>query len=178
MPAYLLPGEKPEVAHEFEEIEIVHTPPAGEEKERRPRVLAQGQLERRQSHQVRKDAFPIEKAFTSFIFRAVYQMVHDDGIGYEFLHGLAKRLHEKQEVALLGAGAKGTCLLVLRDKEVRTGSFVRRTGKRFRVRQVPPSPSSFQSGTQAASQIRMNQVPRTSTNRKKRNQIMQGSQSK
>ena len=114
MPAYLLPGEKPEIAHEFEEIEIVHTP-AGEEKERRPRVLRKANLNDVNPIKFGK-TFPIEKAFTSFIFRAVYQMVHDDGIGYEFLHGLAKRLHEKQEVALLGAGAKGNLPLVLRDK--------------------------------------------------------------
>ena len=37
-PAYLIPGENAEIAHEFSEIEIVHTP-EGEEKERRPRVF-------------------------------------------------------------------------------------------------------------------------------------------
>jgi hypothetical protein len=113
-PAYLLPGEKPEIAHEFEEIEIVHTP-SGEEKERRPRVLRKANLNDVNPIKSGK-AFPMEKAFTSFVFRAVYQIVHDDGIGYEFLHGLAKRLHDKKEVALLGAGAKGNLPLILRDK--------------------------------------------------------------
>ena len=59
--------------------------------------------------------FPLKK-HSSFVFRAVYQLVHDDGIGYEFLHGVAKRLHDKKEVALLGAGPKGNAPLILRDK--------------------------------------------------------------
>ena len=113
-PAYLLPGEKPEIAHEFEEIEIVHTP-AGEERERRPRVLRKANLNDVNPVKFGK-AFPMEKAFTSFVFRSVYQIVHDDGIGYEFLHGVAKRLHDKKEVALLGAGPKGNAPLILRDK--------------------------------------------------------------
>ena len=113
-PAYLLPGEKPEIAHEFDEIEIVHTP-SGEEKERRPRVLRKANLNDVNPIKFGK-AFPMEKAFTSFVFRAVYQIVHDDGIGYEFLYGVAKRLHDKNEVALLGAGPKGNAPLILRDK--------------------------------------------------------------
>ncbi|MDC0547792.1 hypothetical protein OAO16_02420 [Opitutales bacterium] len=113
-PAYLIPGEKAEIAHEFSEIEIVHTP-EGDEKERRPRVLRSANLN--DVHPIKfGKTFPIEKAFTSFVFRAVYQLVHDDGIGYEFLHGVAKRLHDKNEVALLGAGPKGNAPLILRDK--------------------------------------------------------------
>ena len=113
-PAYLLPGENVEIAHEFSEIEIVHTP-EGEEKERRPRVLRSSNIN--DVHPIKfGKTFPIEKAFTSFVFRAVYQLVHDDGIGYEFLHGVAKRLHDKKEVALLGAGPKGNAPLILRDK--------------------------------------------------------------
>lgn len=113
-PAYLIPGESGEIAHEFDEIEIVYTP-KGEEKERRPRVLRTSNID--DIHPVKfGKTFPIEKAFASFVFRAVYQLVHDDGIGYEFLHGVAKRLHDKKEVAVLGAGPKGNAPLILRDK--------------------------------------------------------------
>jgi len=113
-PAYLMPGENPEIIHEFTEIEIVYSPD-GEEKERRPRVLRSSNIN--DVHPIKfGKTFPIEKAFTSFVFRAVYQFVHDDGIGYEFLHGVAKRLHENKEVALLGAGPKGNAPLILRDK--------------------------------------------------------------
>ena len=104
----------PEIAHEFSEIEIVHTP-QGEEKERRPRVVRDSNIN--DIHPIKfGKTFPMEKAFTSFVFRAVYQLVHDDGIGYEFLHGVARRLHQKKEVALLGAGPKGNAPLILRDK--------------------------------------------------------------
>lgn len=112
-PAYLLPGENAKIADEFSEIEIVHTP-EGEEKERRPRMLRSSNIN--DIHPIKfGKTFPVQKAFTSFVFRAVYQFVHDDGIGYEFLYGVAKRLYQKKEVALLGAGPKGNAPLVLRD---------------------------------------------------------------
>jgi hypothetical protein len=43
------------------------------------------------------------------------QLVHTDGLTFDFLHGLARSLHESKSMALIGAGPKGTGPLVLRD---------------------------------------------------------------
>ena len=43
------------------------------------------------------------------------QLVHTDGLTFDFLHNLAKSLQESQTMALLGSGPKGAGPLVLRD---------------------------------------------------------------
>jgi hypothetical protein len=43
------------------------------------------------------------------------QLVHTDGLTFDFLHGLAKSLQDSQSMALLGSGPKGAGPLVLRD---------------------------------------------------------------
>ena len=75
-PAYLLPGENVEIAHEFSEIEIVHTP-EGEEKERRPRVLRSSNIN--DVHPIKfGKTFPIEKhspALYSVRFTNLFMMM-------------------------------------------------------------------------------------------------------
>ena len=134
-PAYLTPGQTPEIAHEFSEIEIVHTP-QGEEKERRPRVVRDSNIN--DIHPIKfGKTFPMEKAFTNFVFRAVYQLVHDDGIGYEFLHGVARRLHQKRS-RLAGCWSQGECSLDPSGQRQSSPCFpFRRTWRRRGVCQVP-----------------------------------------
>lgn len=55
---------------------------------------------------------PVAEAFSRFVFHNHYALTHDDGVKYEFLHSIAKDLHEKGEMAALGAGAKGVAPLV------------------------------------------------------------------
>jgi hypothetical protein len=59
---------------------------------------------------------PLQQALTQFVFKQTCQILHEDGVTMDFLFGIAKDLHDKQEVALLGAGAKGNQPLVIRDK--------------------------------------------------------------
>ena len=110
----------------------------------------------------------MEKAFTSFVFRAVYQIVHDDGIGYEFLYGVAKRLHDK-EVALLGAGPKGNAPLILRDKGSPHRYFHTASLRRLRVGQIPPLLLLSNQELKLAAQVRMifNQTYQRNNERRK-----------
>jgi hypothetical protein len=62
------------------------------------------------------NVLPLVDALTGFVFKQVYQIVHEDGVQKDFLFGLARELHEQQEVAVLGTGTKGTLPLVVRDK--------------------------------------------------------------
>lgn len=107
-------AEVPRAVGDFREIDVLHDP-TGAEKERRPRVTRRSNLNELLPVKAGK-RLPLAEALTQFVFRQTYQIIHTDSLSYEFLHGLAKDLHSKQEVALAGAGAKGNLPLVVRDK--------------------------------------------------------------
>jgi hypothetical protein len=105
---------EPRPIGDFKEIDIVFTPD-GAEKERRPHVLRTPNLNALHPVKIGR-RFPMADALTGFVFRSCYQLVHEDGLTMDFLHGLAKELHDKQEAAFLGAGPKGNLPLVVREK--------------------------------------------------------------
>lgn len=104
----------PRPVSNFQVIDIVITA-QGEEKERRPHLIRKANINDLQPVKVGR-RIPLTQALTSFVFRLTYQIVHEDGLTKDFLFDLAKDLHQKQEVALLGAGSKGNQPLVIRDK--------------------------------------------------------------
>jgi hypothetical protein len=105
---------EPKPVGEFKEIDVVFAPD-GAEKERRPHIVRSPNLNTLHPVKIGR-RFPLADALTGFVFRACYQLVHEDGLTMEFLHSLAKDLHEKQEVAFLGAGPKGNQPIVVREK--------------------------------------------------------------
>ena len=111
---YLDPSAgQPTIATEFKEVEVVYTPD-GQEKERRPRVFRTANVDTTAPLKVVR-RMPVVECLTRFVFRGMQQLVHTDGLTFDFLHGLAKGLQEKKEMALIGAGPKGAGPLVLRD---------------------------------------------------------------
>lgn len=54
----------------------------------------------------------LAEAVRKFSFKRRMQLMHSDGLTYEFLHGMAKELDESRSVMLLGAGEKGASPLV------------------------------------------------------------------
>jgi hypothetical protein len=102
------------VVQDFEEIEVV-LGVDGAEKERRPRTKRSANINDVRPLKVGK-FMPAEEALTSFVIRAVYQIVHSDGLGHEFLRGLAEKLQSEKAIAILGAGPKGNLPLVLKEK--------------------------------------------------------------
>jgi hypothetical protein len=104
---------QPTIATEFKEVEVVYTPD-GQEKERCSRVFRTANVDATQPlKMVRR--LPVKECLTRFVFRGMQQLVHTDGLTFDFLHGLAKSLQDSQSVALIGAGPKGAGPLVLRD---------------------------------------------------------------
>ncbi|HEY2342939.1 MAG TPA: hypothetical protein VGH90_07920 [Chthoniobacteraceae bacterium] len=99
---------------DFKQIDIVYDP-AGAEKERRPHVTRMTNLNDLHPIKIGK-RLPIAQALTDFVYKQVYQIVHEDGVTKDFLFDLAQDLHTKQEIAVLGAGPKGNQPLVVRDK--------------------------------------------------------------
>ena len=104
---------QPTIATEFKEVDVVYTP-EGQEKERRSRVFRTANVDTTQPLKIVR-RMPVKECLTKFVFRGMQQIVHTDGMTFDFLHGLAKSLQESQSMALLGAGPKGGGPLVLRD---------------------------------------------------------------
>jgi hypothetical protein len=59
-----------------------------------------------------------------FAFARTVQLVHVDGLTYDYLHGLAKKLDEADELVLLGAGASGRDPLVFQVNGVPWRGFL------------------------------------------------------
>jgi hypothetical protein len=111
---YLDPSaSQPTIASEFKEIEVVYTP-EGQEKERRNTVFRTANVDTTAPLKIVRK-LPVKEALTKFAFRGMQQLVHSDGLTFDFLYGLAKSLQESQSMALVGAGPKGAAPLVLRD---------------------------------------------------------------
>jgi hypothetical protein len=113
--AYVDPADPARVpVANFTQIDIV-TDPAGQEKERRPHLTRKSNIDDVYPIKMGK-RIPLQQALTQFVFKQTCQIIHEDGLTMDFLFTIARDLHEKQEVVLLGAGAKGNQPLVIRDK--------------------------------------------------------------
>lgn len=55
-----------------------------------------------------------DEAIRRFVFKSKLQIVHVNGLTYDFLYGMAKDLHERKSMMILGAGKKGNEPLVFR----------------------------------------------------------------
>lgn len=98
----------------FVQMDIVFDA-TGQEKERRPHLTRKANIADIYPIKIGK-RMPLNQALTQFVFKQTCQLIHEDGVTMDFLFAIAKDLHEKQEVALLGAGPKGNQPLVVRDK--------------------------------------------------------------
>jgi len=105
---------EPKPIGDFKELDVVCAPD-GTEKERRSHVTRVPNFNGLHPVKIGR-RFPVADALAGFVFRSCYQLLHEDSLTMEFLHGLAKELHDKQEAAFLGAGPKGNLPLVVREK--------------------------------------------------------------
>jgi hypothetical protein len=110
---YLLPGGEMKIAADFKAVEVVYTPD-GQEKERRASVYRTANIDTTSPLKIVRQ-LPVSDCLTKFVFRSMQQLVHTDGLTFEFMHTLAKGLQDSKQMALLGAGPKGNAPLVLRD---------------------------------------------------------------
>jgi len=54
----------------------------------------------------------VADAVHRFAFKRRLQLIHTDGLSFDYLHAMAKELQDSQSVMLLGTGDKGTGPLV------------------------------------------------------------------
>ena len=108
---YITPGQK--VAYGVTLNEHVYLPD-GTEKEVRP--------EQTTTANIATDGIPIrwtgkliprEKAMRMFMFKKSYQIQHVNGLTYDFLFDMAKKLAEADSMMLVGGGQKGTDPIVM-----------------------------------------------------------------
>ena len=108
---YITPGQK--VAYGVTLNEHVYLPD-GTEKEVRP--------EQNTTANISTDGIPIrwtgkliprEKAMRMFMFKKSYQIQHVNGLTYDFLFDMAKKLAEADSMMLVGGGQKGIDPLVM-----------------------------------------------------------------
>jgi hypothetical protein len=99
------------VVHKIKQFEIIRNPD-GTERERRPRKVGQAntatELPLKWSGKLMKKS----EVFNRFVFSGKQQIVHINGLTYDFLFGIAKELEEQQSLMLIGAGPKGTSPLI------------------------------------------------------------------
>jgi hypothetical protein len=58
---------------------------------------------------------PKKDVFNKFIFARKYQLRHVNGLTFDFLYEIAKELHEKNALMVVGGGPKGAAPLVFTD---------------------------------------------------------------
>jgi hypothetical protein len=111
---YLDPtAAQPSIATEFKEVDVIYTTD-GAEKERRPRVFRTANVDTTAPLKIVR-RMPVQECLSRFVFRSMQQLVHTDGLTFDFLYGLAKSLQDSRSMALVGAGPKGAGPLILRD---------------------------------------------------------------
>ncbi len=102
-----------EVTYRIQQNEVIYTP-EGKFKQRRQRRRAEANVDSDiplswTGKQIAKD-----DAIRRYVFSSKLQIVHINGLTYDFLYGMAKELHDINSLMLLGGGKKGKDPLVFR----------------------------------------------------------------
>ena len=93
--------------------EIVHAPDGSVKEERIPKELLSNILT---DHAIKgSKLFPKKDVYNKFVFAKKYQLHHVNGLTFDFLFDIAKELHEKESLMMVGGGAKGSEPLVFQD---------------------------------------------------------------
>lgn len=93
--------------------EIVHAPDGSIKEERIPKVL----LANIATELPLKSGklFPKKDMYNKLVFAKKYQLHHINGLTFDFLYDMAKELHEKDSLMMIGGGVKGNEPLVFQD---------------------------------------------------------------
>ncbi len=104
---------KKNLVHRIQQFEIIKDP-TGKETDRRPKAVApqnvSGDIPLIWTGKFLKKKDVVRK----FVFANKLQLMHINGLTYDFLHGMAKELEEKESMMLLGGGPKANQPLILR----------------------------------------------------------------
>lgn len=118
---YINPKE--ELVYRIRQEEIVYNPD-GSERERREQRRLEANVETDIPLAWTGNMIKKSDAIRRFIFAAKLQIVHINGLTYDFLFQMAKELEESGSLMMLGAGPKGRDPLVFRTRSVPYRAFL------------------------------------------------------
>ncbi len=108
---YVNPGK--ELVYRISQTEIVRNPD-GSERERRPRRQLDPNVDADIPLSWTGKTIAKAEAVRRYVFGNKLQIVHVNGLTFDFLYDMAKELHEKKAMMIMGAGPKGRAPLVFR----------------------------------------------------------------
>ncbi len=101
------------LVHRIQQFEIVKDP-SGEERERRTRAVIPQNVSSDMPLSWTGTFIKKSDVVRKFVFANKMQLMHINGLTYDFLFGMAKDLEEKSSMMLLGGGPKSNQPLILR----------------------------------------------------------------
>lgn len=104
-------GQEGAIMHRVTEMEIVRNPD-NSERERRPRKHSEQNTATETPLKWSGKMMKKSEVYNKFVFASKLQIVHVNGLTYDFLYGMAKELEAADSVMLVGAGAKSANPLV------------------------------------------------------------------
>jgi len=100
------------VVHKVKQIEVLKNPD-GSERERRPRKVALPNTDTEIPLKWSGKTIKKKEAYNKFVFAGKRQIIHVNGLTYDFLYSMAKELEAADNLLLVGAGPKNNQPLVL-----------------------------------------------------------------
>jgi hypothetical protein len=100
------------IVHRVKQYEVVRNPD-GSERERRARSIAKANTTEETPLKWTGKLMKKAEVYNRFVFATKRQIMHVNGLTYDFLYGMARELEESQSMMLVGAGPKGNQPLVL-----------------------------------------------------------------
>ncbi len=101
------------VTYHIQQNELLFEPD-GKLRTRRPRKRAEANVDGDIPLRWTGKKIPRAEAIRRYVFSSKLQIVHINGLTYDFLYGMAKKLHDMDSLMLLGGGKSGKQPLVFR----------------------------------------------------------------
>jgi hypothetical protein len=102
-----------QIVYGVTQVEIVRNPD-GSEKTRRPKKAQMPNISPEQPLMWSGKLMPKKDVFNKFVMVSKLQIIHVNGLTYDFLYDMAKDLEKKDSLLLMGAGPKSNQPLILR----------------------------------------------------------------
>lgn len=116
-------GDENRIMHRVQEIEIVRNPD-GSEREKRPRRPTEQNTSTETPLKWSGKMMKKSEVFNKFVFASKLQIVHVNGLTYDFLYQMAKELEAQESVMLVGAGPKSQSPLVFQRNGTQYRGFL------------------------------------------------------
>ncbi len=120
------------IVYRIEQTEVVRDP-EGEIKERRPRTRAEANIDIEIPLTWTGRKIDKAEAVRRFVFSSKLQIVHINGLTYDFLFGMASELASSNALMMIGGGSKGRDPLIFRSGSIPYRGFLegRVDGERY-----------------------------------------------